>query len=565
MNQLPKWALVNHFPAIHDFESLTAIEQTARIYGAMQTLIIEYNAFAEAANEQIAAFSEEETEAREEFELEITKVMNEFRCSMEKYLKLNLDETATQVILEGMNNGSIPVPTDASLTRTKYPADAAATGEMIALERARINQLAKLGEGSTTGDAELVDIRVAYDGEAYPTAGDAVRRQARELYEILRNISGSTKNVFVGKMVQGNIDANGVDTDSTKEYFVRTNEFIPIDSSKLAEDNICYYTISFVSPMNHMQVFFYDKNYTFLSADAKGYGVEGGIDTQRSAFFVIPTECAFVKFKLSGSSGSNTYTPDALRNVQVESGYAATEYEFPYTAKDDYCRNVLKDIATNGMDMWKYACGNIICFGDSLTDGLYANTAKGLIQQNYPYYLGRMLNATVENVGKNGSYPKQCYSVTLPKQDISKYDTAIIWLGTNGGLFGDDIETEGTEANYYCKIIEELKAKKSDIRIFLCNVFVTGELHTGVQHATVTETNNTIATIAANYDIPVIDMSDLSATNHIELHAYIDNTHFGKAGNLYIANRIAMFMHKFFNEKIARVEFGLLNKPSHEA
>lgn len=216
-------------------------------------------------------------------------------------------------------------------------------------------------------------------------------------------------------------------------------------------------------------------------------------------------------------------------------------------------------------ELWKYSCGNILCLGDSLTDGLYADNSKGLIKENYPYYLSRMINAEVNNVGKNGSYPTECYKVTLPKQDISKYDTAIIWLGTNGGLFNTGIDAEGTEANYYCKIIEYLLSKKQDIKIFICKVFITGELHSDVAYANVTETNKTIDTIANKYNLSVVDLSDLGYTNHPELHANIDNTHFGKAGNIYIANRIVKYMNDYFTNNIDKVEFGLMSKESHPA
>lgn len=104
MNTLPKWVLVNPIPAIHDFESLTVIDQTARIYGAMNQLIEEWNKMIE----QLSGFEKSETESREEFELKITKVIREFMCSWNQKTD-NLEAFAKTIMNEAIAEGKITI------------------------------------------------------------------------------------------------------------------------------------------------------------------------------------------------------------------------------------------------------------------------------------------------------------------------------------------------------------------------------------------------------------------------------------------------------------------------
>ena len=70
----------------------------------------------------------------------------------------------------------------------------------IDVERKRIDNLAKLPAGSTTGDAELKDIRVGADGTIHGTAGEAVRKQVGSLKE------ESTKQIgYKGTFIENNL------------------------------------------------------------------------------------------------------------------------------------------------------------------------------------------------------------------------------------------------------------------------------------------------------------------------------------------------------------------------
>ena len=84
----------------------------------------------------------------------------------------------------------------------------------IDVERKRINNITKLGEGSTTGDAELADVRVGVNGKKYDTAGAAVRGQVGELIEDFSKLSGE-----IDKVLENYADIIANETiDKTKIY-----------------------------------------------------------------------------------------------------------------------------------------------------------------------------------------------------------------------------------------------------------------------------------------------------------------------------------------------------------
>lgn len=68
----------------------------------------------------------------------------------------------------------------------------------IAALQTRMSEFTSLKDGSTTGDAELIDARIGADGTKYPSAGDAMRGQIEQLNEILVNKTSELDTLFDG-------------------------------------------------------------------------------------------------------------------------------------------------------------------------------------------------------------------------------------------------------------------------------------------------------------------------------------------------------------------------------
>ena len=210
----------------------------------------------------------------------------------------------------------------------------------------------------------------------------------------------------------------------------------------------------------------------------------------------------------------------------------------------------------------RYAAGRILCIGDSLTSGtcFSGNLGGANTEQRYAYYLGRMLGAEVSVLATPGASASGWYEVYAEELDAAPYDTVVIWFGTNNGPldtlaedvlpFADPADYAATEAGYYCRIIEKVRAQNPDCLILLLNVFASKDDVAGV--------NRGINAIAAHYGLPVADMSDLGAPEHPELHAgSAQNPHFGKTGNIVIASRICDTLDAWFAADPARCEYGV--------
>lgn len=126
-------------------------------------------------NQTVQALKEELNEELAEAEQTFTDYVGAYNETLET-LPEDMEALTTKA------NNAVAVANDAADDVTQLTTD-------LNVQKARIDNIASLDEGSTTGDAELADIRVGADGVTYTSAGAAVRAQYNELDSKINDLS----------------------------------------------------------------------------------------------------------------------------------------------------------------------------------------------------------------------------------------------------------------------------------------------------------------------------------------------------------------------------------------
>ena len=183
---------------------------------------------------------------------------------------------------------------------------------------------------------------------------------------------------------------------------------------------------------------------------------------------------------------------------------------------------------------------NVICIGDSLTQGYRNETLHNIEAYSYPMFLSRMANWEVVNAGWAGITPIGWWD----KRTLYTYadkQFAIIKLGQNGGLT-DTLAEDTSASSYedyantntgaYCKIIEYIKEQNPHIVIFIVSVRAYRD----------SVTNDVLRQIADKYNLPFIDLNDarfdLEATDIHTISDVYDAVHFNTLGYTQLATSI---------------------------
>ena len=125
---------------------------------------------------------------------------------------------------------------DREIEKTNAQLSEKATKLELSVQSNRIDNIIALPDGSTTGDAELIDIRVGVNGEIYDSAGEAVRQQLSDLYEktqesSVEEIINTENSLFSSEQYQGlhytdYIDINDFESLSIKVCAYTRNDWV---------------------------------------------------------------------------------------------------------------------------------------------------------------------------------------------------------------------------------------------------------------------------------------------------------------------------------------------------
>lgn len=134
----------------------------------------------------------------------------------------------------------------------------------ISTNSARIDSFTNLAQGSTTGDAELMDIRVTYDGQTKATAGDAVRDQVEFLTDktlLGFNLINNAPVMISPALTTGKyVNLSGTLVTNNNPQLAVT-DFLPVEPyiDKLVVNVVAGF------PAVMTSINFYDNTYTWLS------------------------------------------------------------------------------------------------------------------------------------------------------------------------------------------------------------------------------------------------------------------------------------------------------------
>lgn len=332
----------------------------------------------------------------------LTETVNNFIAFVNSYFdNLDVQEEVNKKLMQMANDGTLSIliqplfdeyKADINLLVENQANAITEQGNQISLLNTRVDSIIALEDGSTTGDAELADIRIGANGITYATAGDAVRGQYEQLVDDIDEWNGfrNDVNTELGAVYSKNI----CDMDAITDHKKLNNDGTITDDNgycvsalmKVSQGDTIYYTknnngtFQNKNTVNFIKIVFYDI-----------YGAVSSDGHQDFANSVAVSGADTVAFRVSWTTTNiqNNAVLSITLNEYPTSLAEMENYHAPYytlaqrvTALENNADNIVLDLTT------------VDCWGDSMTE-------RGSAGETYPNLLQAILPAgfTCNNYG----------------------------------------------------------------------------------------------------------------------------------------------------------------------
>lgn len=407
---------------------------------------------------------------------------------------------------------------------------------------------------TTDGNSELVDIRIGYDGTIYQSAGECTRNIDGKISTFAelkgKNTSSNMYNQATSK--NGTLNMSGVfSADESSAYIC--SDYIKLIQGQSYAFSYSHSTLGRYY-LNFSRFVIYDLNKTVLGQTTSDSNITNIVDITVNHnggkyTLVVPKIDIYIRFQI----GAN------LNEIMVKNGTdniyePYEEVSYVFGIKDSIIdevnltsnvREKLNKTIEIPREKFYYTIHrNGICIGDSLTEGYHTSTDID-VNRSYPSYLSRLTNWEITNAGQSGISTSGWYNAHISKYNYAKYDFAIIYLGTNGGLtdtlaqdtsFENYKDYANTETGCYCKIIETILEQNPKCKIYIIR-----------WNGTVT--SNVTIQIAEKYGLDTINLLDHTYFNLQDSKYHTDATHYNSLGYMCFAKNVLNFIEEIIETK----------------